>query len=502
MENVKYLDKHTLNSLEIELTSDLAAEFPIYLYVNDDKNYICYSNSIEDLLNSSYIKKPLSVSSEGLSFLLQSGVVPPPKTIYKNIFVVGIGDKVLIKNNNEVIELIFSHKFPFMSVDRLHQDEMIPDNDLILELLLQATVSRIDSSKPTFFFHSAGKDSNSILLALAEGGYQQKITCVCQKTLDSQDESSISKIVAEKLGFKHVILEQPTIISKEFFASIIDHFTNTPLPWTDGVTLAFPAYPLQLPALRESNLVDGSGNDVYIGNIPPRSEYRKQRLTSLTQKFHWFADHMNSASVFSSIRKTRAEWCGLGGFLFSDTKKIYPPAISVLPYWTMQSKERRLWDYIDFRSDIRGTIVDVHIFNQKVRNVSYVWKSNPIYPWCDKEVAKYFSKLPEKYVFDRHKLKNKLILRSILKERIGLDSDKIGKRGYGYDNLKILQLLIDNAKYEITTCNFWDKTTVTKKFDALYTKAYSTDKYYALGRNLLLRLYLLSLWLNHNRYIN
>lgn len=501
MKNVKYLDNHSLNNLEIELVSDLAAESPIYLYINDDKNYVCYSNSIQDLLNSSHIKKPLSISSEGLSFLLQSGVVPPPKTIYKNIFVIGIGDKALIKNNDQVIELNFFHKFPFMSADRLHQNEITPDNDLILELLLKATISRIDSSKPTFFFHSAGKDSNSILLALAEGGYQDKITCVCQKILDSQDESTISKNIAEKLGFKHVILEQPTKISKEFFTSIIDHFTNTPLPWTDGVTLAFPAYPLQLPTLKESNVIDGSGNDVYIGNIPSLSEYRKQWLANLTQNFHWFADHMSSTSIFSSIRKTRAEWCGLGGFLFSDAKKIYPLATSVLPYWTLQSKERRLWDYIDFRSDIRGTIIDVHIFNQKIRNASYVWKSNPIYPWCDKEVATYFSKLPEKYVFDRRKLKNKLILRDLLKERIGLDSDAIGKRGYGYDNLKTLQLLIENAKHEISTCNFWDKVTVIKKFNTLYTKAYSNDKYYALGRNLLLRLYLLSLWLNHNRYI-
>lgn len=39
----------------------------------------------------------------------------------------------------------------------------------------------------------------------------------------------------------------------------------------------------------------------------------------------------------------------------------------------------------------------------------------------------------EQYLFDRQALKNKFILRKILKERIGLDSDSIGKLGCSYD---------------------------------------------------------------------
>jgi hypothetical protein len=35
--------------------------------------------------------------------------------------------------------------------------------------------------------------------------------------------------------------------------------------------------------------------------------------------------------------------------------------------------------------------------------------------------------MPEAYLFDRKLLKNKLILRKILDEHIGLDSDQIGK---------------------------------------------------------------------------
>lgn len=55
------------------------------------------------------------------------------------------------------------------------------------------------------------------------------------------------------------------------------------------------------------------------------------------------------------------------------------------------------------------------------------------------KVANYFSKIPEIYLFDRSKLKNKLVLRKILKERIGLDSDALGKIGYSFDYASVLQ---------------------------------------------------------------
>ena len=48
----------------------------------------------------------IKITSEGISFLLQSGVVPPPNTIYKNIFIVGIGD--IVKTIDNKIEIAFS----------------------------------------------------------------------------------------------------------------------------------------------------------------------------------------------------------------------------------------------------------------------------------------------------------------------------------------------------------------------------------------------------------
>jgi len=158
------INKYNLNTKEFTIKSDLASEFPIYIYMSDKKDFIIYSTSIKELLNSNEVNTPLEITSKGISFLLQSSVVPLPNTVYENIFIVGIGDTARVKTVNNKIEIEFSHKFPFMNKDREEEAEI--DEEYILEILAEATISRIEKDKPTYLFHSAGKDSNSIALAL------------------------------------------------------------------------------------------------------------------------------------------------------------------------------------------------------------------------------------------------------------------------------------------------------------------------------------------------
>lgn len=82
--------QHTIADPPKLLKSDLAAEFPIYVYVFKDKKKLLYSTSIRELLDDSRVQKPLDISEDGLSFLLQRGVVPPPSTIYKDIYIIGL----------------------------------------------------------------------------------------------------------------------------------------------------------------------------------------------------------------------------------------------------------------------------------------------------------------------------------------------------------------------------------------------------------------------------
>ena len=82
-----------MNSLlgkKINLKCDLAGEFPIYIYWDKNSNLLLYSKSIVKLLEDQRIHKPLKINFKSLSFLLQSSVVPPPHSIYENIYILNM----------------------------------------------------------------------------------------------------------------------------------------------------------------------------------------------------------------------------------------------------------------------------------------------------------------------------------------------------------------------------------------------------------------------------
>jgi len=492
------INKYNLNTKEFTIKSDLASEFPIYIYMSDKKDFIIYSTSIKELLNSNEVNTPLEITSKGISFLLQSSVVPLPNTVYENIFIVGIGDTARVKTVNNKIEIEFSHKFPFMNKDREEEAEI--DEEYILEILAEATISRIEKDKPTYLFHSAGKDSNSIALALAEAGYQDKITCISHQSKGEKDESEISRKIATKLGFKHQKIYEPKKLEKEQLDSINYYFENIPLPCMDNVALAYPLYATQIE-FENTNIIDGMGNDVHIGHIPNNLEFNRQKTFSKFHRLRPITGRFNSGTRFDIATTTRSEWAGLFGISYGDTDTILNNSYDVHNYWKIEDYKKRNMDYFDFRASLRGVLIDQEVFTRKVRNFSVTNNANLILPWANEKVAKYFSKLPEKYLFDRQEFKNKLILRKILKERIDLDSDKLGKMAYEFDFYSILMMMKKDADNEILSCKLWNEKGIEKVLSNLYKKIDSNHRLVGRIKALVQRLYLISAWHNKNKYI-
>ena len=486
--------KYHSNNPEINIQSDLAAQFPIYLYLSSNKDYLLYSNSIQELLKHQEVITPLELREESISFLLQSGIVPLPNTVYKNIFIVGIGDNANIKTLENKIQISFSHHFPFKNKNRDSEAEI--EEEEILNLLANATKSVLNKERHSYLFHSAGKDSNMIALALAQAGEQDKFTCLTYKSKDENDESAISKKIAEKLGFKHQILYQPKSLEAKHIQSIHDYFENIPFPCVDNATLAYPLYNTQVE-FQGSNIIDGSGNDVYIGHVPNKSEYYKQKLLSNFHHFRAITDKLSSNNKLRNITHTKSEWAGLSGFSFFDTKRVFHPTRNVYDYWKQMDKERRDWDYLDLRADIWGSFVESDRVIRKARNLAFTNNANLILPWCDAKVAEYFSTLPEQYLVDRKAFKNKLLLRKILKDKIGLDSDKLGKKAYAFDFFVILLAIKKEVLREVLSCQLWDKTEIKILTEKLFHNSSSNEK----SKILYQRLYLISSWYNKNKYI-
>ncbi len=496
------INQYLPHQASLVLESDLAGEFPLYLYWPSSQSMLLYSASITELLSDVRVSKPLKVSVHGLSFLLQSGVVPPPKTAYQDIYIVGIGDEAQVGTKNDKVQVTFSHQFPFMNANRLASDEMQPDEVVILQMLAEATQSRIDESKPSYLFHSAGKDSNSIALALAEAGWQHTVTLLTHKSKGKADESEISAKIAKQLGFKHQILYEVDQLQIEHHQAIEDYFIHAPFPCTDNVTLAYPLYVQQLPELRGANIIDGGGNDSYMATPPTRREAHNVLLSKVMHRASFLRQFTPSESSFLPLIRTSAECFGINGLSFMDAEKVLPDAINVYPHWKQESHLRKDWDLFDFKTDVYSTrtIAEVHI--RKARNFSDSISSNFVLPFANQHVAEYFSKVPEEYLFDRKALHNKIILRRMLKNRLALDSDKLGKMGFSYDSHSMILQNWVGILNELQACPLWEQTYLMKMIMRLKKTMQTHHKYAEFSGRLIYRMYLLSAWYNKNRYLN
>lgn len=489
------------NDEPITLKSDIAGEFPVYVYIDRDREILLYSNDIVELLEDERVKKPLEVSNEGLSFLIQTGLIPLPKTIYKNIFTLGIGHELKVNTVNNKLNLTFNYEFPFFNVNRYSREQMIPEYDVILELVSNSVVTRLEKSKDSFLFHSAGKDSNTIALALAEAGLQSEFTLITHKSKGSSDESGISKSIANKLGFKHKILEEVDKLQGLEENVINDFFTKMPFPCTDNVTLAYPFHSIQLPELINSNIIDGGGNDSYMMTPLKKRESRVLPVSRAMQHFQKAREFINSESYISPLFRTPPEWFGMNGLNYGDAKMLFPSVENVYDYWCNEVAQRKALDTIDFKTDLYTlTISELHI--RKARNFASAIGSNLVLPFANEEVAEYFRKMPEDFLFDRNTLDNKLVLRELLHKRVGLDSNKIGKMPFTYDSHSLIRDNWQLISSEILSCGIWDKKGVFQLIrrleDSMKGKGWSAG---SSGR-LLYRLYLISGWLNNNKWLN
>lgn len=497
------VESYNLNDNELVLNSDLAGEYPIYVYLSENRDVLLYSYSITELLENNKVQKPLKVSNKGISFLLQSSVIPPPLTAYQNIYILGIGDKVKIETKNGKIQTNFSHIFPFTADKReAFGSYPKPSYDDVINLLADATIKKLDKSKKTFLFHSAGKDSNSIALALAKAGLQNKVTLVTHRSKGNLDESVMSEKIAKKLGFSHQVLLEVDKLESEHLDFINDYFSKAPFPCVDNLCLAYPLYAQQIPSLFDSNIIFGDGNDSHMISPPSPKDPLRTKVTSFTSKLSFFRNFIKSENIFSSLLRTPAEWFGQSGFSLKDCRKVFPDTVSVYPYWKGESQKRSNWDLFYFKSDIYSTRVISEKMIRKLFNFSEYLGGNIVLPFASKEVAEYFSSMPEEYLFDRAQFKNKIILRDLLKDKIGLDSDEVGKMGWSYDTASIVNNNWDIMLNEINNCSLWDTKEANKVLVRLKGTMNQEKKYSQLSCRLIYRLYLLSMWKNRCKYLN
>ena len=210
---------------------------------------------------------------------------------------------------------------------------------------------------------------------------------------------------------------------------------------------------------------------------------------------------VNSESIFNALLRTPAEWYAMAGLSLKDANKIFSNNQSVYPHWSRESNLRKKWDIFYSKTDIysSNTIAEVHI--RKARNFADSIGSNLILPFANQKLAEYYTKLPETYLFNRKQLKNKIILREILKNRIGLDADKLGKMGWGYSTRSVILHNWNEIMIEIQGCKLWHQSNALKILNRMRNRMNGKRWGSIASCQYISRIYFISSWYNHNKYL-
>jgi len=224
-------------------------------------------------------------------------------------------------------------------------------------------------------------------------------------------------------------------------------------------------------------------------------------LSKWTQYLSFMRNFTKSESLLNPLMRSPAEWCGMSGLTYADAKKFYPRVVNVYLHWKEESALRNDWGLFDFKTSILTSVTASELHIRKARNFADSVSANMVLPFANERLASYFSNIPEQYLFDRKTLKNKLILRKILKDRIDLDSDALGKMGFTYDTRGLVLQNWDWMNSEILGCTLWDQPGLVNVILRMKKRMSGHGWGAGAAGRFLYRIYLISAWHNHNMFL-
>ena len=350
-------------------------------------------------------------------------------------------------------------------------------------------------------FHTAGKDSNMIALALHRHFKPEQIRFVCHESEGETDESKISKAIANRLGIEHLTIRANLNLSKDYLTHLKEYFKNAPFPLLDNVTLAFPEYIMNYSDLGNSNIVIGDGNDTYMMSPPSLRDELGIKLNKYIN-LEPISHLVNSEHPLVQVCRTPFEWARMSGFNNSDSQAIYNNFVSVKDHWCDMRDRYKLSSAIDIKSHSYACFIIYEVYIRKFRNYCSHINSNLIMPFFDPSVVSQILSYEKNFIVDTKRRKNKPIFRKVIKKHLDVDSDAIGKKGYALNTVKFIFENTEWISEQILNCILWDKASVKFIVNRLYSSTKSGGWKSASAARLIYRLLLISLWYNNSKFVN
>ena len=484
--------------------SDLAAEHPLYIYISADKAFLYIGTNLAEMLEACRKNQKLEVSDDAISYLLQSGCVPTPLTVFTGLYVVSIGIAATILRDAQGFSISFNNEYPFGS--DFYTDRQKPIDDINKEML-ELIACRVDDesvpNRPKILFHSAGKDSNTVALALSGLPDKSDYRFVSIKADDAKDESEISRNLAKKMGFEHKVLNPIDTLGRQesYRRFVTEFFRNAPFPGVDFVSIVYPLLLDQYPDLRGANIIDGGGNDAYMTIPVSQKEKLKLKLGMASSVLHPILKYFDFGTLFTALTRSAPEWCGMSGFGYRASSKILPGSIDCRKSWIDDWKTQDSKDKSKLYTKYRAGIIAAEVHLRKVRNFGDAFGCKVIFPFANEAVVNSVRQLSYSDVTDIDTPRNKVFLRNLLKEKLDLDSDALGKLGFEYDVAGFLIANRDWVEEEIMSCTLWNTPEVSKATSKLYAQLARDGWVSRNAAAMLNRLFLISGWYRHCKFI-
>lgn len=423
-----------------------------------------------------------------LAHLLHDGFVPFPRTVFKNVHALGIGDRL---ERDGPHGLTLTVDFPYLR-DRSAEDQ-VPDPDRLLRLLSASLERVMAPHAAATLMLSSGLDSVPLGLAAATIGRAADVAAL---TFDQHGsgEGEAAGTFARRFGIRHAALGWPRDRRKAT-AMVLEHLAAAEQPCCDPVALAY-AVTLRQAGAHGTLVLDGSGNDVYLGEIPTRRALLLDRLHLLPGA--WLAPLRAAAPFWSPLNKvasSRSEKTFVEEYYLRhrETRRFFGGSVDTSALWRREDRRGAGLRFADFNALVGSRHQDANSIMLKGRLAAAGVGAAAGFPWCDPDVIAYCFNLPDAQRRGRVGGENKPLVRAMLRRHADYDAvtqhRKVVFSFFLSEFLRTNQTLVD---HEIRSCRLWARSaldTLPTLWRVVEERAGTAVALHAL--------FSVSAWLNH-----
>lgn len=353
---------------------------------------------------------------------------------------------------------------------------------------------------------SGGKDSTAIAYGLYRLGYRD-VTCFTYVPDTGEDESHDATILCKALNFKSVVIKSN---DEQDFEAWTYALKNSPRVCVDFAYPATCRIAMEMEKRGIEVLIDGMGNDIYMGHVPPKIETRLQALSLvpilgdkvwgkennlISKKYNWKFKYFLSSVFMHPIERMFA-----GSHLsLTDIERLGLSTNKIKSFILNLQKDSKGLSLFDKRSYVRGFLFDYSSAMEKSYQAGLAYNIKVIYPFEDKVFADYYNSLVDEHKYDAKNRINKVALRFYLHEmrvkyEVNYSKYNSEKGSYRFDFVSFLK---KNKAIKGHLLEIGINYPALKKYCDFYFSQNIDCKYEASKAFLVLSLIYRSVYINH-----